>query len=157
MAAATAPNIYVQLISSTIGCIGFSLWFKIKGRQVAYSGLGAFLTWLIYLVAYHYTENVFSAVLIASIFVAAFAQVMARINKAPATIFRTSAVFPLIPGSKLYYMMYFTVMRKPHEALDNAWRLIVVCVAIALGFIVVEIISKYLAILQRRIGNKNLG
>ena len=35
-------NIQIQLISCTVACIGFAFWFKIRGRQVAYSGIGAF-------------------------------------------------------------------------------------------------------------------
>lgn len=32
-------NIPIQLISCTIACIGFAFWFKIRGRQVVYSGV----------------------------------------------------------------------------------------------------------------------
>lgn len=37
------PNLIVQLISCTAACVGFALWFKIRGMQVVYCGIGAFL------------------------------------------------------------------------------------------------------------------
>ena len=36
------PSVPIQLISCTVACVGFALWFKIKGKQVIYSGIGAF-------------------------------------------------------------------------------------------------------------------
>ncbi|MEI3218662.1 MAG: threonine/serine exporter family protein [Lachnoclostridium sp.] len=36
-------SVAVQLISWYGSCTGFALWFKIKGRQVLYSSVGAFL------------------------------------------------------------------------------------------------------------------
>ena len=37
-------NTVIQLISCTIGCIGYASWFKIRGKKILYSGVGAFLT-----------------------------------------------------------------------------------------------------------------
>ena len=138
------PNIIVQLISSTVGCVGFAILFKIRGRQVVYSGIGAFFTWAMYMLVYDYDPDNFIATLVASIFVAAYAEIMARVNKAPATIFLTASVFPLIPGANLYYMMYGIVLEDTKMAVDNAIALLLTCLGIALGFIVVEILNKYL-------------
>ena len=66
-------NIPIQLISCTIACIGFAFWFKIRGRQVVYSGVGAFFTWGIYVVVYHFWPSNFLATLVASVFVAFYA------------------------------------------------------------------------------------
>ena len=52
-----------------------------------------------------YIEGNFIPYFIASIFVAIYAEVMARVNRAPAPIFLTAAAVPLIPGGSLYYTM----------------------------------------------------
>lgn len=140
------PNMLVQFISCVLGCIGFALMFKIKGKQVVYSGLGALLTWSAYLVVYDQTENTFIATLVASMFVAAYANIMAKVNKAPATIFLSASVFPLIPGAHLYYMMYDIMTEETKQARVEARALVVICLAIAMGFIVVEIFNKYINI-----------
>lgn len=59
--AALNTNILIQLISCTIGCTGFALCFKIRGRQVLFSSVGAFLTWGIYLLVYHFNPSNFLA------------------------------------------------------------------------------------------------
>ena len=145
-----APSLTTQLISCTLACVGFGLWFNVKGLQVVYSGIGAFFTWGVYSVMYEITSSNFQATMYGAIFVALYAQVMARVNKAPATIFLTVSVFPLVPGPNLYYMMYYIVMEDYTVAKNEALTLVLTCLGIALGFIVVEIFNKYLTIMNRR-------
>lgn len=135
-------NIPIQLASCTVACVGFALWFKIKGRQVVFSGIGAFFTWTIYLVVYAVRPSNFAATLVASVFVAFYAFIMSRVNKAPSTIFLTASVFPLIPGPNLYYMMYGFVTRDLTLALDETIVLLATCLAIAFGFIIVDVVSR---------------
>lgn len=135
-------NIPIQLISCTIACIGFAFWFQIRGRQVIYSGIGAFITWSIYLIVFEIEPSNFLATLIAAIFVAAYAFVMSRINKAPSTIFLTASVFPLIPGPNLYYMMYACVTRDITMAFNETIVLLATCLAIAFGFNIVDIATR---------------
>lgn len=138
------PSLLVQLISCTAACVGFAYWFNVKGIQVFYSGVGAFLTWLVYALLYEQGAGNFEATLVGAIFVGLYAQVMARVNKAPATIFQTICAFPLVPGPNLYYMMYGIVMEMHDVARSEAFTLVETCLGIALGFIVVEILDKYI-------------
>ena len=135
-------SVSVQLISCTIACTGFAWWFKIKGRQVLYTSVGAFFTWAIYLVVFELEPSNFLATLLASIFVAFYAFIMSRINKAPSTIFLTASVFPLIPGPNLYYMMYGCVSRDMEMAFSESVVLLATCLAIAFGFIIVDVVSR---------------
>ena len=143
-------NVQIQLISCTVACIGFAFWFKIRGRQVAYSGIGAFFTWGIYVVIYHFWPSNFLATLVAAVFVAFYAFIMSRINKAPSTIFLTASVFPLIPGPILYYMMYGCVSRDYGMALGETIVLLATCLAIAFGFNIVDIISRTIMRVMKR-------
>lgn len=135
-------NIPIQLLSCTVACTGFAFWFKIRGRQVIYSGIGAFFTWGIYLVVYHFEPSNFFATLVAAVFVAFYAFIMSRINKAPSTIFLTASVFPLIPGPNLYYVMYGCISRDIPMAFSETVVLLATCLAIAFGFIIVDVASR---------------
>lgn len=138
-----APSLVVQLISCTAACVGFAYWFNVKGIQVLYSGIGAFFTWLVYALLYNAGYDNFMSTLAGAVFVGLYAQVMARVNKAPATIFQTICAFPLVPGPNLYYMMYGIVMEMHDVAKSEAFTLVETCLGIALGFILVEIMNKY--------------
>ena len=85
-----------------------------------------------------------SATFFSSVFCGVYAQVMARLNKSPATIFLTVSVFPLIPGAALYYMMYGFVTRDMAFALSRGAELLLTCFGIVLGFMAVEVANKYM-------------
>lgn len=151
-------NIPIQLISCTIACIGFAMWFKIRGRQVIYSGIGAFFTWGIYIVVFDMNPSNFLATLVAAVFVAAYAFIMSRVNKAPSTIFLTASVFPLIPGPNLYYMMYGCVSKDMNLVFNEMLVLLATCLAIAFGFIIVDVASRsvmYMMKTEYRIGKSS--
>lgn len=148
--AALNRNIIVQLLSCTVGCTGFALCFKIRGRQVLYSSVGAFFTWGIYLLVYHFTPSNFAATLTAAVFVGFYAFTMARVNKAPSTVFLTASVLPLIPGSNLYYMMTGYVSRNREMAITQTNTLLSTCLAIAIGFLIVDVASRYLMATLKR-------
>lgn len=139
----TNPSLLIQLLSCTIGCTGFALMFKISGLQVFYSTIGSFFTLVIYLAAYDARPSNFFATLLGSIFVAFFAFIMSRINKAPSTIFLTASVFPLIPGAHLYYMMYGCISQNMDLAISETVAILETCLAIAFGFIIVDMIARY--------------
>ena len=143
-------SVPVQLVSCTVACIGFALWFKIRGRQVLFCGVGAFFTWAIYVVTFAVWPSNFAATLAGGIFVAAYAFVMSRVNKAPATIFLTASAFPLIPGPNLYYMMYGWVSGDSAMAGNETWVLLETCLAIALGFLIVDVVSRYVLYIRTR-------
>ena len=129
----------VQLISCTIGCVGFAVMFKVRGMQVIYSGIGAFFTWTIYMLVYAARPSNFLATFVGASFVALYAFFMSRINKAPSTIFLTASVFPLIPGATLYYAMYGFVSQDFALAQSQTLKLFTTCIAISLAFLVVDV------------------
>lgn len=102
------------------------------------------------MVVYHFWPSNFLATLVASVFVAFYAFIMSRINKAPSTIFLTASVFPLIPGPNLYYMMYGCVSRDNAMAFSETIVLLVTCLAIAFGFNIVDILSRTLMKMLKR-------
>ena len=150
-------SVLIQLISCTIACVGFAFIFKVRGRQVIYSGIGAFITWGIYVFVYEIKPSNFLATLVAAVFVAFYAFVMSRVNKAPSTIFLTASVFPLIPGPNLFYMMYGFASRNNEMAWTETIVLIVTCLGIAFGFNIVDIVTRSIANAMKmdyRIGRK---
>ena len=63
-------------------------------------------------------------------------------RKRPSTVFLTASVFPLMPGARLYYLMYGVVSRNFSLAAEHALVLLETCLGIAFGFIIVDVISR---------------
>ena len=138
------PSPILTLAGSAAAGIGFAVWFGVKGAKIISCALGSFLTWGVYLLVMHFYPNVFVATMIGSAASALCAQIMARIHKAPATIFQTVSAIPLIPGASLYYMMYGFVTNDLPFALQKGIDLLLVCFGIVLGFMVIEVLNKYI-------------
>ena len=107
-------------------------------ESVSYTHLDVYKRQLVY----EARPSNFLATTIAATFVAFYAFIMSRINKAPSTIFLTASVFPLIPGPNLYYVMYACVSGNMHMLLEQTITLFATCVAIAFGFNFVDIASR---------------
>ena len=95
----------IQIIAATVGSVGFAIFLKMRGKQIVMAGAGGAVTWIVYLLTESMTGGLFIPYFTASVFVAVYAEIMARLNRAPATIFLTAAAVPLRPGVSLYYTM----------------------------------------------------
>ena len=109
---------------------------------MVYSGIGAFITWGIYLLAFACNGNNFYSVIISSCFVAAYAYMMSRLMKSPSTLFLTGSVFPLMPGARLYYMMAGMVAGKYAIAFEHLTVIAETCIGIAFGFWIIDIVVR---------------
>ncbi len=138
------PDVGLELLACTVGCVGFSLWFQVKKHHILWCALGAFLTWSAYSLCFLYVTNNFWATLVGSVVCAFFSQIMARSNKAPATIFQTISVFPMIPGAALYHCMYGFVIGDLQVAYENGSSLLLSCFGIVLGFLLIQVISPFI-------------
>ena len=140
----------LQTAAAFLGSIGFAIFFKMKGKQIVLAGIGGAVTWMVYLMMQHYIEGYFIPYLIAAIFVGIYAEIMARVNKAPATIFLTAAAVPLIPGGSLYYTILGLVEKNEELFAESGVSALTIALAISLGFVVVALANKYINIFLRR-------
>ena len=140
----------IQTTAAVLGSIGFAIFFKMKGKQIVLAGIGGAVTWIVYLLIQHFIEGYFVPYLVASIFVGIYAEIMARVNKAPATIFLTAAAVPLIPGGSLYYTMLGLVEQDEELFATSGVAALTIALAISLGFVVVALANKYINIFLRK-------
>ena len=82
--------------------------------------------------------------LISSAVCAAYAQIAARILKAPATVFLIPEVLPLIPGSGLYYTMSHAVQKHWFLTRYFGYRTMMFALGIAAGICIVGVINDML-------------
>lgn len=104
-------DIVIQLIMAMLGSLGFSLLFRLRPRILAPACLGGLGCWGLYLLAAHILDGIFIPTMLSAAFCALYAEINARLWKAPATVFFIPALVPLIPGSTLYYTMSSLVQR----------------------------------------------
>ena len=138
------PDPWIQVIFGAVACVGFAIWFRVRSWNILWCAVGAFITWGVYLLAYHAYPNAFGATVLASFVCGLYGQIMARVKKTPATIFTTICILPIIPGSSLYYAMYGVVTRNVELGYNKGVELGMTCFGIVLGFMVVEVVNRFL-------------
>jgi uncharacterized membrane protein YjjP (DUF1212 family) len=144
-----AANPYVSVISCTVGCMGFSLIFGARGRALMFSTLGSCLTWIFYLVFEDVTgSGFFLATMASSCFIAVFATVVNLFTGIPSAIFLTSCVFPLLPGSNLYYTVFGSIINDPKLFSTQSKTMLLIAAGIALGYITIDVMSKFIEIIR---------
>ena len=135
----------MQLISCTVGCAGFAMMFGVKSRTLIYSAAGAAITWIVALIVSNGTdEGVFAAALAGAAFVAFYAAVLEKLTNIPAIVILTACIFPLIPGSHLYYTVLGAISSDYELFRIHGNMLILICIGISIGFIIVDVGQRYL-------------
>ena len=94
-----------QIIFAGIGAAGFGYIYKLPGRYMPAATIGGMLGWAVYAAVEQVSDSVFMEALIAGFATAVFAEIMARLYKAPSTIFFVVSMIPLVPGKGLYDFM----------------------------------------------------
>lgn len=143
-------GIPLQLIACYVACVGFSIMFQVHGYGFFLCPLGGVFTWLIcsILMDFGCQENV--SYLAAASFAAAYAEIMARVRKCPATAFLVISLVPLIPGAGLYHTMRFAVDGNLQACMEKGIGTLTIASVMAVGVILINTFLRvYTAILHK--------
>jgi len=127
-----------QCLVCLIGCIGFAILFNVHSWGLPLCAVGGCLTWAIYLLTIDTTGNVFVANFWATAFAAAYAEVMARIRKYPATSYLVVSLFPLLPGAGIYYTMCYALEGSMTLALHKGLQTAAIAGVMAVGILLIS-------------------
>ncbi len=124
-------DIVIKIVAGVVGTAGFAVLFRLKPSHWALASVDGLLA----CVAYFFFTDVFGTVFLPNVFAALvaafFAEIFARIAKAPSTVFLLPGIICMVPGGTLYYSMSNLLNENYVEAAQNL--LVTAEVAIALG------------------------
>lgn len=127
--------IIAELFLSFFAIYSFSIMFHAPRSQYVYCGLCGSLTWGLYLLfGYLNLGNVLSA-LFSTFFLTALTRILSIQKKTPVTVYLTTGVLPLVPGTGIYYTAYFLIMDNRAGAASTGVDAFKRAAAIALGII----------------------
>lgn len=140
----------LRIITGSLGTLGFSVLFNIRGKRLVMSTLGGCLSWSLFLLLAVFTSNEPVRYFIVSVFVALYAEVVARIFKTPTTTILMAALVPLIPGASLYYTMAYALESDINRFLTKAVYTLQLAGALALGIVVTTMVITIINKLKRK-------
>ena len=138
-------DIIIKIIAGVISTVGFAIIFRLRAKHIPLAAIDGLVACVVYFVCLEFiSDDLFIANMLASFATAGFAEICARIGKAPSTIFLLPGCIALVPGGTLYQAMR-SLLIKDYDGF-GAQLLITAKVAIAIGggIIAVSIIRYFL-------------
>lgn len=121
-----------------IGCIGFSILFNIHDLGVLICPFGAAIVWVIFCITEGLTESGIMGYFWGAVAASAYAEIMARIRKFPAISYLVISIFPLIPGSGVYYTMNYAVRGNMEQFASQGMYTAAIAGIMAVGILLVS-------------------
>lgn len=137
----------IQIATAIIGSIGFGFIYNVHGKNLIAIGVGGGIAWALHLLVFYLTSNETISYFIVSLFISIYSEILARVLKAPTTVFVTPSLIPLVPGASLYYTMRSMFGGNLLSFTESAVLTLKLSAALALGVIVSTAIMKVVYII----------
>lgn len=131
----------IQIITAGLGAGGYSILFNIRRDKLFYASAGGALSWLIYILTSQVTANAFITNMAAAAFATLYSELLARIKKAPTTVFLIPSVIPMIPGGGLFYTMSAVISNDPVLFEKYSVSTIETALGISIGIMVMSLVG----------------
>lgn len=151
-----------SIITCLLGACSVGIMFNCQLKKILFGVGNILVTFVIYLIfEYYYGDNVFLQYFVPTLFAAFVAEILARLFKAPSTIFLVPAIIVLVPGGSLYYTVNFIVNSDMAQAKIWGESALLSLLGIAVGISVVSALFQIVhpvkgkAALKRFLKHKN--
>lgn len=143
-----------QILFAMAGTVAFSVLFGVPRQFYPYCGLIGAAGWWVY-GALSADGAVVGASFAATMVVVLLSRIAAVWKRCPVTIFLISGIFPLVPGTYVYWTAYYLVTDQLRQAVESGYMAVKIAFAIVLGIVFVfEIPQKIILRLLGR-GKRN--
>lgn len=102
-------ELLTNLLCAFGGTVGFSVLYNIESQFYPLCGLTGLIGWGAYLIVIPHCSSTV-ATLIGACVVVFLSRIFSIWKKCPITVFMIAGIFPLIPGSSVYYAAYHLVV-----------------------------------------------
>lgn len=128
------------VISGFIGTFGFTLIFRSNKKRVIISSVGGAVTCIAFVISCCFFNHEFMQYLFPALAATVYAEIMARLTKAPATPILACSIIPFVPGGKLYYTTYYFVVGEMENFYESIIALLRIASGLAVGIILVSVV-----------------
>lgn len=127
-----------SFISAGIASLGFGIIFNVPRNKLLGAGFCGGVGGLCYDLGIWCNFSQAFSLFIASVALALTAEILARTQKCPSTIFSICALIPLVPGGGMYYTMLAIINNDINGAILTGINTIVQACAIVIGVILIS-------------------
>ena len=104
----------VQGAGSFMAVLSFGIVLDLPKKYLGWSGVTGGVCWLVYLLIREETGSLIFAAFLSGLSVALLGHILARILRAPVSVFLIPGILPLVPGTSIYNCVY-NIIRSSRE------------------------------------------
>lgn len=145
----------LPILWTAIATVGFAVRFGLRGRDLVPTSAGAVAGWLVFDMVSK-ASGPAQGYFVAALAIGIYAEVLAALQKKPATIYVVTAIFPLVPGGGMYYTMLHSVRGELWLAIASGYDTLTAAGAIAAGLAVSSALSRLVSLrsIARRLADQ---
>ena len=132
---------WLDVINSTIACsvalLGIAVIFDVPPKKLLWAMIGSVISCVLMLIGDKFGIDPLITNMIATAVPCVYCEIMARVLKTPTTVFMIPTLVPLVPGSRLYYTMFYLFSGQQALFMENMLAAVKICTGIAMAIIVV--------------------
>lgn len=147
--------IVIKIIAGTIATLGFAILFRLKPSHWPFAMLDGLFACICYFAFTELFGGNFLPNLLAAFAASVFADLFARLCKAPSTVFILPGCIALVPGGTLYYAMSNLLSENREMALEYFLITLTIGIAIGGGIIAASLLRVTIQAISRKLKRKN--
>ena len=147
-------EILIKIIAGAIATLGFAILFRLKPSHWPFAMLDGLFACICYFAFTELFGGNFLPNLLAAFVASVFADLFARICKAPSTVFILPGCIALVPGGTLYYAMSNLLSENRDVAVEYFLITLTVGIGIGGGIIAASLLRVTIQAISGRIKRK---
>ena len=147
--------IILKIIAGAIATLGFAILFRLKPSHWPFAMLDGLFACICYFAFTELFGGNFLPNLLAAFAASVFADLFARLCKAPSTVFILPGCIALVPGGTLYYAMSNLLSENREMALEYFLITLTIGIAIGGGIIAASLLKVTIQAISRKLKRKN--
>ena len=146
---------WMVLITAFFSTLGFAIIFNNKYSHLWIVSLCGVAACVAYIFPYYASNNTFFSVMMGTVLATFLAEILARVLKAPTTVFLLPAIIPFVPGARLFFTMYSLINSDFTSFKDNFLELMLASLGIAVGIILASVVTQLILNAIKKLKTKN--
>ena len=141
---------FLPVLYAFIASLGFGGLYNLHGRAPLFlAAAGGALGWLAYLITLLAFPDVFAGFVSAAV-VAAYAEVLARVQKRTVTTYLLIGIIPMVPGAGIYHTMEYCIQGNTGAFITEGLHTLAMAGALAIGILVIDSTWRMIRLIQKQ-------
>ena len=132
----------VQVAGSFMAVLSFGIVLDLPKKYLGWSGVTGGVCWLVYLLIREETGSLIFAAFLSGLSVALLGHILARILRAPVSVFLIPGILPLVPGTSIYNCVYNIIRSSREQSTYYLIETMQIAGAIAMAVILMDSMFK---------------